>query len=215
MNELFYPSDLTAAQWALIEPLPAEKPRGRRRKVDLRSITNAIFMYSRAASPGACCREISLHRRPCTITFVFGGSPDCETGFTINFGMKYESNAAGMPVRVQPWGIARAWPPSKRGDRGYDAGKHTKGRKQHIVVDVLGLILAVAVTGANVQDRDGGQLVLSGLKNRFARMARVWADGAYAGQLVGWAQKTARFVLDIVASQRDRSASPFCHGVGL
>jgi Transposase DDE domain len=83
------------------------------------------------------------------------------------------------------------------------------------VVDVLGLILAVAVTGANVQDRDGGQLVLSGLKNRFARMARVWADGAYAGQLVGWAQKTARFVLDIVASQRDRSASPFCHGVGL
>jgi transposase len=66
------------------------------------------------------------------------------------------------------------------------------------VVDVLGLILAVAVTGANVQDRDGGQLVLSGLKNRFARMARVWADGAYAGQLVGWAQKTARFVLDIV-----------------
>jgi len=66
------------------------------------------------------------------------------------------------------------------------------------VVDVLGLILAVAVTGANMQDRDGGQLVLSGLKNRFARMARVWADGAYAGQLVGWAQKTARFVLDIV-----------------
>ena len=44
MNELPYPSDLTAAQWALIEPLlPAAKPRGRRRKVDLRSITNAIF----------------------------------------------------------------------------------------------------------------------------------------------------------------------------
>ena len=44
MNELPYPSDLTAAQWALIEPLlPAAKPRGRKRKVDLRSITNAIF----------------------------------------------------------------------------------------------------------------------------------------------------------------------------
>jgi len=46
MKELPYPSDLTAAQWALIEPLlPAAKLRGRRRKVDLRSITNAIFMY--------------------------------------------------------------------------------------------------------------------------------------------------------------------------
>jgi transposase len=66
------------------------------------------------------------------------------------------------------------------------------------VVDVLGLILAVAVTGANVQDRDGGQLVLSGLKDRFARMERVWADGAYAGQLVEWAEKAAQFVLDIV-----------------
>jgi hypothetical protein len=48
---------------------------------------------------------------------------------------------------------------AKGGDRGYDAAKRTKGRKRHIVVDVLGLILAVAVTGANVQDRDGGQLV--------------------------------------------------------
>ena len=81
---------------------------------------------------------------------------------------------------------------------GYDAAKHTKGRKRHIVVDVLGLILAVAVTGANVQDRVGGQLVLSGLKDRFARIERVWADGAYAGQLVEWAEKAAQFVLDIV-----------------
>jgi Transposase DDE domain len=59
------------------------------------------------------------------------------------------------------------------------------------VVDVLGLILAVAVTGANVQDRDGGQLVLKGLKDRFPRLARVWADGVYAGRLVEWAEKTA------------------------
>ena len=50
--------------------------------------------------------------------------------------------------------------------------RHSKGCKRHIVVDVLGLILAVAVTGANVQDRDGGQLVLKGLKARFPRLAR-------------------------------------------
>jgi hypothetical protein len=76
------------------------------------------------------------------------------------------------------------------------------------VVDVLGLILAVAVTGANVQERDGGQLVLSGLKDRFARMARVWADGAYAGQLVEWAEKTAEFVLDIV--RKPKGQIGFC-----
>lgn len=70
------------------------------------------------------------------------------------------------------------------------------------MVDVLGLILAVAVTGANVQDRDGGQLVLKGLKDRFPRLARVWADGVYAGRLVEWAEKTAQFVLDIVCKPR-------------
>jgi hypothetical protein len=91
---------------------------------------------------------------------------------------------------------------AKGGDRGYDAAKRTKGRKRHIVVDVLGLILAVAVTGANVQDRDGGQLVLKGLKDRFPRLARVWADGVYAGRLEEWAEKTAQFVLDIVCKPR-------------
>jgi len=48
----------------------------------------------------------------------------------------------------------------------------------------------------------GGQSVLEGLKDRFPRIARVWADGAYAGRLVEWAQKTARFVLDIVCKPK-------------
>ena len=64
------------------------------------------------------------------------------------------------------------------------------------------MILAVAVTGANAQDRDGGQSVLKGLKDCFPRVARVWADGAYAGRLVEWAEKTAKFVLDIVCKPK-------------
>src|SRR5271157_5518609 len=90
MNELPYPSDLTAAQWALIEPLlPAPKPKGRKRRVDLRKITNAILMCSKAASVGACCRVNLLPGRPCTIAFVFGGSPGSGTGFMINSGIRY------------------------------------------------------------------------------------------------------------------------------
>ena len=65
-------------------------------------------------------------------------------------------------------------------------------------MDVLGLLLAVAVTGANVQDRDGARLVLDGLKDRFPRLQRVWADGVYAGELVEWAEKIANITLDIV-----------------
>ena len=74
------------------------------------------------------------------------------------------------------------------------------------LVDVLGLILAVVVTGANVQDHDGGQLVLKGLKDRFPRLARVWADGVYAGRLVDWAEKMAQFVLDIVCKPKGQIA---------
>jgi putative transposase len=65
-------------------------------------------------------------------------------------------------------------------------------------VDVMGLLLAVAVTGANVQDRDGARLVLDDLNDRFPRLQRVWADGVYAGELVEWAEKIANLTLDIV-----------------
>jgi hypothetical protein len=98
---------------------------------------------------------------------------------------------------------------------GHDAAKHTKGCKRHIVVGVLGLILAGAVTGTNVQDCDGGQLVLKGLKDCFPRLARAWADGAYASRLVEWAEKTARVCARLsLADQRDGLASLSCHGVG-
>jgi transposase len=63
---------------------------------------------------------------------------------------------------------------------------------------VLGLLLAVAVTGANVQDRDGARLVLNGLKDRYPRLERVWADGGYAGELLDWTEETAHLTLDIV-----------------
>ena len=58
------------------------------------------------------------------------------------------------------------------------------GRKRHIAVDTLGLLLAVAVHAASVQDRDGARLVLARLVGRFPRLELIWADGGYAGQLV-------------------------------
>ena len=86
----------------------------------------------------------------------------------------------------------------KRGDRGYDAGKKIKGRKRHIVVDVLGLILAVVVHAANIQDRDGAKLVLGKLRRRFPRLKLIWADGGYAGKLVDWAARVGGWTLEIV-----------------
>ena len=60
------------------------------------------------------------------------------------------------------------------------------GRKRHLLVDTLGLILLVKVHPANVQDRDGARLLLAALRTRFGWLRCIWADGGYAGALVAW-----------------------------
>jgi putative transposase len=81
--------------------------------------------------------------------------------------------------------VNRSRPPTK-GGHGYDAHKHVKGRKRHILVDTLGLLLAVAVTAARVPDRDGGIGLLEVLRHQFSRLWLLWADQAYAGGLRAW-----------------------------
>ena len=87
------------------------------------------------------------------------------------------------------------------GVRGYDAGKKVKGRKRHILVDTLGLVLASVVHSASVQDRDGARLVLGKLESSHGWIRKVWADGGYRGKLVDWVsnlQRHRRVSLEIV-----------------
>ena len=72
------------------------------------------------------------------------------------------------------------------------------GRKRHICVDTLGLILAVVVTGASVQDRDGGEEVLIQMLGLYHRLKLIWADGGYTGEFVKWAGKRCKRVIEIV-----------------
>jgi transposase len=92
-------------------------------------------------------------------------------------------------------------------DRGYDAGKKTTGRKRHLVVDTLGLLLVVMVTAASVQDRPGGKTVLTRLAARFPTIALVWADGGYANSidstLTGWAKDKLGLLLQVVKRSDD------------
>ena len=82
--------------------------------------------------------------------------------------------------------------------RGYDAGKKIGGRKRHIAVDTIGLLLTVLVTVASVQDRDGARPLLWNLRQAFPKIRHVWADGGYAGKLVAWAKKSLKVTLEIV-----------------
>ena len=78
------------------------------------------------------------------------------------------------------------------------------GRKRHLLVDTLGLLLMVVVHAASVQDRDGAQLVLERVRNKLPRLRLIWADGGYAGQLVEWVKGVCSWVLDIVKRSDDQ-----------
>jgi len=89
------------------------------------------------------------------------------------------------------------------GPRGYDAGKKVKGRKRHIIVDCLGLILAVHIHPANIQDRDGAKETLLKLQWLYPLLNLVLADGGYRGALIEWVEKTLGLKLEIVKRSDD------------
>ncbi|QEU85806.1 IS5 family transposase [Streptomyces viridosporus] len=87
--------------------------------------------------------------------------------------------------------------------RGFDAGKKINGRRRHLLTDTLGLVLDVLVTPASTTDRDAARLLLPAGKERFRRLARIWADGGYTGHLTDWAAQHLGLVVDIVRRSDD------------
>lgn len=153
------------------------------------------------AAPGGCC-PIRLRRT--TLAYRLPLLSHLASGRELAAGPRHPARHAApcpgsgdQPQRGhhrQPVGEDHG----KRGPRGYDAGKKVKGRKRHIVVDTLGLLLAVAVHPAHIQDRDGARLVLTRLSGRFPRLQLIWADGAYSGKLVQWAKTVGDWTLELV-----------------
>lgn len=89
---------------------------------------------------------------------------------------------------------------------GYEAGKQVKGKKRHLLVDTLGLVLQALVSPANVQDRDGGSLLFSSLGERFPLLEKLFADGAYQGPQFRQALAKVRPQLQIeIITRRDQA----------
>jgi transposase len=89
--------------------------------------------------------------------------------------------------------------------RGFDGGKKINGRKRHVIVDTLGLLLMVLVTPADTTDRDAACGILPLLRARYRKIRLVWADGGYTGRLVDWAHEKLRLTLEIVKRSDDMS----------
>jgi transposase len=197
-----YDSDLTDEQWRLIEPLlPPPAAAGRREKHPRREIVNAILYVVRT---GCAWRLLPREYPPWQTVFWYfrrwraDGSLD-----RLHDALRDRLRDAAGRDPMASAGIVDAQ--SVKGadtvssaSRGYDAGKQVNGRKRHVVVDTLGLLLVVMVTAASVQDRDGGARVLERLRFQMPSLAVVWADGGYAGRLVAYARQVLRVSVDIV-----------------
>jgi len=90
------------------------------------------------------------------------------------------------------------------GTRGFDKAKLVNGRKRHLLVDTLGLLMAIAVTAASVQDRDGARLLFSRLGGACKKLRLIWVDGGYRGQLLDWVAERYRFRLRVVLRPKEQ-----------
>ena len=108
-----------------------------------------------------------------------------------------------MPLPAGQSSTANRKGPRKKGASRLRRRQKGVRRKRHIVVDTTGLLLAVAIHAANIQDRDGARLVLAKLLGRFPRLQVIWADAAYAGRLVAWAWETGGWLLKVVRRRPD------------
>jgi transposase len=168
---LRYASNLTDAEWALIEPLlPPASALGRPRETELRSVVNAILYM---AATGCQWRQLPKEFPP----------------YSTVQGYFYAWSRTGVFASINHLLVMAAREKAGREASPTAGGKKIKGRKRHIVTDTQGNLVGLVVHEADIQDRDGAPRVLASIRSLYPWLRHVFADGGYAGDKLRTALK--------------------------
>lgn len=201
-----YPTDLNDNEWDVIKQyMPENKETGRPREVYLREVVNGIFYVVKTGCPwrylpknfpkwGTVYDYFRTWKRDGTIERIHTALRE---KVRKEAGRNVQPSAAiidSQSVKTTQLG----------GERGYDGGKQINGRKRHILVDTMGLLLMVIVTAASLPERQGGLLVFFKALKNFRNIKLIWADGGYAGEdFTKFVKQKCRWILEIVKRNDD------------
>lgn len=196
-----YQSDICDQEWSYIEPLlPARRSsKGRAITHQRREILNAIFWMTAAG----CAWRMLAHDFPAwqTVYHYFRLWRKDGTWKRIHDEIYTQTRRAEGRDDQASAGLIDSQSVKAvalRGEHGVDVFKQTRGIKRHLLVDTLGFVIALTVTTASVQDRDGAKVLFAKIQNACKRLKIVWADGGYRGELLEWVKERFEWTLEIV-----------------
>lgn len=192
-----YPSNLSDSQWNAILAILDHK---RKRKYSLREIFDAIFYLLKTG----CQWRMLPHDFPSwkLVYYYFtkwrnDGTIELMNEFLRDMTRRNANRNESPSIALID---SQSVKTTRSGGicRGVDGGKMIKGRKRHIIVDTMGLLLAVVVHAANEHDSKAALNVIAELKGRFSRLIKIIADGGYRGELIENTRKRFGWIVEIV-----------------
>ena len=200
-----YPTDLTDSQWNHIkEMFPPPKRPGDRAPLSFGKWSTPFCIYYLQVANGGLSRMIIRLGAPVTVILERGRMPDCGIEFTKLCALICVRKKDGTSIRLPGCWIrnrSRRQPCQVR--EALMAEKKIMGRKRHILVDTMGLMMALVVTKACVQDRDGLKKLLRSFGIHRKKLRKVWVDGGYRGQILEWVRSRFRYFLEVVLRSDD------------